>query len=237
VARTIEVWVKYTGASSWTAEQSILETGRRPAGNAPNGVMGFDNSGYTAGSMTAHFGPYTNGYSDNNGNGVSVMNIPQVGWVHLSWSYPGNHQELSFTVGTPTMPATQQTISHDQGTAGMPTLALTQGIVTLGASQTFGTTGWEGVMDELRIWSVGRTVAEVNRDMKVVLKGTETGLAAYYRFDEGTGNFTDDVSKKASHRLTTCAATNMTTCAAQNANPSMVNWVASDLPGPFTCAP
>jgi hypothetical protein len=119
-----------------------------------------------------------------------------------------------------------------------PRLNLYPGIVTLGASQTFGSAQvWAGAIDELRIWSIARTPTEVNRDMRVVLKGTEPGLVAYYRFDEGSGTFTDDVSKKASHRLTTCAAVNTTTCHVANQNPNMVNWVASDIPGTFTCAP
>jgi hypothetical protein len=223
VARTIEVWAKYTGATSWTAEQSIMETGLAMGGT--DRVLGLDNSGYTG--TTAHFGPYTNGYSDNNGAGVVVMNIPQTGWIHLSWSYTGNHGTLSFTVNG---------VEHAvMNTGGTPTMNFTPGIVTLGRSQTFGNNGWIGVMDEVRLWSVARTPAEVARDMNVVLKGTETGLVGYYRFDEGAGTFTDDVSKKASHRLTTCTATNATTCMRANAT-NVIHWVASDLPA-FTCAP
>jgi len=223
VPRTIEVWAKYSGAASWTAEHSIMETGLMQGGN--NMVFGFDNSGYMG--TTAEFGPYTNGYSDNNHpNGVYVMNIPQSGWLHLSWSYTGNHGKLSFTVNGAEHPVTTM--------AGSPTFNLTPGIVTLGASQTFGTQGWTGVMDEVRLWSVAKTPSEIQRDMKVVLKGTEPGLVAYYRFDEGSGAFTDDVAKKPSHRLSACVA-KTTRCAAVNAaNPK---WVDSDLPGPFTCAP
>jgi hypothetical protein len=228
VPRTIEMWAKYLGAPSWVAEGSLLETGLAMGGM--NRVLGFDNSGYTAATMTAEFGPYTNGYSDNNHpppGGVFVMNIPQTGWVHLSWSYSGNHGTLSFTVNGMEYPVKTQ--------AGPPTLNFYPGIVTLGASQTFGTNGWTGVMDEVRIWSVAKTPTEINRDMRVVLKGTEPGLVAYYRFEEGMGTFTDDVSKKASHRLTVCTTMNTTTCNA--ANNAMPTWVASDIPGTFTCAP
>jgi hypothetical protein len=226
VPRTIEAWVKYTGPNSWRAEQTIMETSRATGGQ--NRVLGLDNSGYTAGTMIAQFGPYTNGYSDNNNpNGVFVPNIPQVGWVHLSWSYTGNHGTLSFTVNGTQYPITTQ--------AGAPTLSFTTGVVTLGASQNFGFGGFDGILDEVRIWSVARTPTEVARDMKVVLKGTEPGLVAYYRFEEGTGTFTDDVTKKAAHRLSVCAAMSGQVCGAANtANPM---WIASDLPGPFTCAP
>ena len=42
-------------------------------------------------------------------------------------------------------------------TGGTPTMNFYPGIVTLGASQTFGTNGWTGVMDEVRLWSVAKT--------------------------------------------------------------------------------
>ena len=154
VPRTIEVWVKYTGASSWTAEQSIMETSRATMGQ--NRVLGLDDSGYTASTMTAEFGPYTNGYTDNNHpNGVFVPNIPQVGWVHESWSYTGNHGTFSFTVNGTEYPVTTQ--------SGAPTMNFTTGVVTLGASQNFGFGGFEGLLDEVRIWSVAKTPAEPAR--------------------------------------------------------------------------
>ena len=77
VPRTIEMWAKYLGAPSWIAEGSLSKRAWPRA--VPNRVLGIDNSGYTAATMTAEFGPYTNGYSDNNHpppGGVFVMNIP-----------------------------------------------------------------------------------------------------------------------------------------------------------------
>ncbi|MES1177459.1 MAG: LamG-like jellyroll fold domain-containing protein [Myxococcales bacterium] len=223
VPRTIELWAKFLGSQSWKAEGSMIETGLAVGGN--NKVMGIDLSGYSG--TTAQFGPYTNGYSDNNNpNGVFVMNTPQMGWLHLSWSYTGNHGKFSFTVNGMEYPIKTM--------AGDPTLALTQGIVTLGGSQSFGFEGWSGVMDEVKLWSVAKTPAEINANMRVVLKGTEPGLVAYYRFDEGSGTFTDDVTKKASHRLSTCSATNGRCRSANNGSPT---WVDSDVPGTFTCAP
>jgi hypothetical protein len=244
VPRTVELWAKYTGAVSWNAENSVIETGSPAFGG--NGVLGIDNSGYMG--TTAEFGPYTNGFSDNNHgqpHGVFVMNIPQVGWVHLSWSYSkqggtctgGNPPDLclSFTVNGMEYPVTRS----PGAAAGTPTMKFYPGIVTLGRSLQFGG-GWTGVIDEVRVWSIARTPMEVARDMKVVLKGTEQGLVAYWRLDEGTGIVADDVLKKPSHQLTTCSAQSSMSNRCNkmtNTNPNMVNWVASDIPGPFTCAP
>lgn len=223
VPRTIELWAKFQGATSWKAEGSMIETGLASGGG--NKVFGIDLSGYSG--MTAEFGPYTNGFSDNNHpNGVYVANTPESGWLHLSWSYTGNHGSFSFTVNGVEYPIKTQ--------GGMATLAFTPGYVTLGASQSFGTNGWSGVMDEIRLWSVAKTPTQIAADMKVVLKGNEPGLVAYYRLDEGSGDFVDDVSKKASHRLELCTSKSMR-CAAVNA--AKPKWVESDVPGPFSCAP
>jgi hypothetical protein len=113
-------------------------------------------------------------------------------------------------------------------------LKTTQGIVTLGGSQSFGTQGWDGVMDEVRIWSVFRSEADIKRDMRVKMKGTEQGLVAYYNLDEGMGEAVDDIKKTASHRLKFCTA-NGGACPVQNAAAPL--WVASDIGGTFTCSP
>lgn len=224
--RSIELWVKFLGPQSWKAEGSILETGlEHPPKGGGNRVFGLDLSGYSG--STAEFGPYTSGYSDNNHpNGVYVPNVPQMGWFHLAWSYTGNHGALSFTVNGTEYPVVTM--------PGQPTLDVTTGIVTLAASQTFGSQGWSGVMDELRLWSVAKSPEQIKSGMNVLLKGTEPGLVAYYPFNEGSGTFTDDVSHKPSHRLSACATTGTACPVANMQNPV---WVDSDIPGNFSCAP
>jgi hypothetical protein len=45
---------------------------------------------------------------------------------------------------------------------------------------------WNGTMDEARVWTVARTCAEINQNMNIELTGIQTGLKAYYKFNEGT---------------------------------------------------
>jgi hypothetical protein len=195
-----------------------------------NMVFGIDMSGDMDGMGPRQFGPYTNGFSDNNRNGgtggVVVPGIAQTGWFHLSWSYTGNHGTFSFTVDGKEYPVITM--------GGQPTMAFGPGVITLGASQNFGFPGWAGVMDEVRIWKVARTPQQILDNMKVVLKPTEPGLVAYYRFNEGSGTTTNDESMTASHQLATCMAMS-TRCFAVSA--AMPMWVDSDIPGTFTCAP
>jgi YD repeat-containing protein len=56
-----------------------------------------------------------------------------------------------------------------------------------------GTTNFfRGAMDEIRIWSVARSEAEIVADMRRALSGDEPGLLAYYPADDGQGKILHD---------------------------------------------
>jgi hypothetical protein len=44
-----------------------------------------------------------------------------------------------------------------------------------------------GQMDEVRVWTVARSAAEIASTMHQSLKGSEPGLVLYWRFEEGSG--------------------------------------------------
>jgi len=46
----------------------------------------------------------------------------------------------------------------------------------------------EGIVDEIRIWNVPRTQAEIQQYMNKELNGTEEGLVGYWQFNEGIGD-------------------------------------------------
>jgi hypothetical protein len=56
--------------------------------------------------------------------------------------------------------------------------------------------GWlyNGLIDEVRIWNVARTGAQIADAMNARLQGTETGLVGYWPFDEGTGDVAFDAT-------------------------------------------
>ncbi|MFK5971065.1 MAG: hypothetical protein QM487_13235 [Candidatus Marithrix sp.] len=45
---------------------------------------------------------------------------------------------------------------------------------------------WMGDMDEVRIWNIARSQTEIQADMYASLS-SETGLVAYYQFDQDSG--------------------------------------------------
>lgn len=58
---------------------------------------------------------------------------------------------------------------------------------------------FQGQIDEVRIWTVARSAAEIASSMGRQLAGTETGLAGYWRFDEAAGTAAADLSGNGRH--------------------------------------
>jgi hypothetical protein len=52
----------------------------------------------------------------------------------------------------------------------------------------------DGILDEVRIWSIGRSQADIAATMNRPLTGQETGLVGYWRLNEGTGQVAHDSS-------------------------------------------
>jgi len=51
-----------------------------------------------------------------------------------------------------------------------------------------------GDIDEVRVWNTARTAQEICENMHLTLDGCETGLVAYYQFNEGSGTTLNDKS-------------------------------------------
>ncbi len=53
---------------------------------------------------------------------------------------------------------------------------------------------FDGGLDELRLWNVARSAAEIQAAMNGEVAGPSVGLVAYWRFNEGSGTTVDDTS-------------------------------------------
>jgi hypothetical protein len=53
---------------------------------------------------------------------------------------------------------------------------------------------FDGAIDEVRVWNIVRTGDQIEAGMSDTLSGTENGLVAYWRMNEGNGLTADDLS-------------------------------------------
>ena len=54
--------------------------------------------------------------------------------------------------------------------------------------------GFAGLMDEVRVWDVVRSQAQIQATMGSILTGSEAGLQAYWRFEETSGQTLNDAT-------------------------------------------
>lgn len=76
-------------------------------------------------------------------------------------------------------------------------ITLNGGGVTVGSRS--GTDALDANIDELRFWSTVRTEEQIQKNMYQKLAGNETGLAAYYSFDEFSTSTITDATGTANH--------------------------------------
>jgi hypothetical protein len=64
------------------------------------------------------------------------------------------------------------------------------GNLKIGRAYNANNNNFSGNLDEVRIWNAVRTGTEINANMNSCLSGSESGLLAYYKFEDGTGSTT-----------------------------------------------
>jgi hypothetical protein len=113
----------------------------------------------------------------NNDTVFSTSSVVTGQWVHVA--AVRNQESTSITVMVNGMPESTK--------AGVDPHDLSDPKkILIGANQSEGQF-FVGVIDEIRIWNIPRTSADIVNTMHASLKGDEVGLVAYYRLDEGMG--------------------------------------------------
>ncbi|MBF0192256.1 MAG: PD40 domain-containing protein [Magnetococcales bacterium] len=166
-ARTIETWIKTT-----TLDRAFLYWGSASSGakwlmrTESNGSLRVEISG---GSLSG-----TTSISDGN-------------WHHVAVTFEND--------GTPNITdcklyvdGVQETSFYAKNSLAINTASSSDVLIGKDNFSRYFT----GQLDELRIWSVARTATEIADYKNRTLDGTETGLAVYYKFDEGYGSVLED---------------------------------------------
>jgi len=110
--------------------------------------------------------------------------LPINTWTHVATTFDGQVVKLYMNGQEENTLVIQGTIRNSQ-----------TGLL-IGALYTWGGIfqHLSGMMDEIRIWNYARSPQEINDFMYTELSGIEQGLAAYWQFNEGTGDSTFDNS-------------------------------------------
>ncbi|ARV08403.1 hypothetical protein BTO05_01620 [Winogradskyella sp. PC-19] len=174
---TMSCWVKYD-ATGPTLQRPIS----KPSALDGTGYcIAIDNNGsvgltYIDGSSNAP-----------NGLGTAAGTVPADTWTHIAVSYNDvnnmayvymNGVEVASGVINPVFVNSSQPLFI--GTEGLGSVALTF-------------RRFKGDIDEVRIWNVARTEAQIANDMNQRI-APQAGLVGLYRFNEGTGTIVNDAS-------------------------------------------
>ncbi|HMO65972.1 MAG TPA: hypothetical protein PKE47_12250, partial [Verrucomicrobiota bacterium] len=173
--------------NSLTLEAWILATG---PGNGPNGTGGiivnregeYEIARFADGTIRYALAPASGGWDWVN-TGVAV---PLHVWTHVALTYDpaaASAQLRLFLNGEPRFATNRTGVIGDTDT-GRNDFRIGS---RQGAVQHF-----QGQMDEVRVWNVARTAAEIQGGYRRRLAGTEGGLLASFRFDEASGTTTTD---------------------------------------------
>lgn len=176
--RTIEFWA-YLLSSSWSGDTNTMffyGTNNRLA----------DGFGLDFGATKGTIDPFTNALFDND-NQPTGLDATKDQWVHFAMSWDGTAVR-AFVNGvekaTKTSSGSQKTLM----TGRTP-------FVVGGYKPNY----FNGYIDELRIWKVARSAADLTATMKHTLVGNEADLVGYWKFDETSGTSAADSVTSAGH--------------------------------------
>jgi hypothetical protein len=114
------------------------------------------------------------------------------GWHHLAVTYDGRGGATAADGLTIYVDGVAQAVwrINDPAYVAMESLAAP---VEIGREGPFWNQ-YDGGLDELRLWNIARTASEIQATQSLELTGAELGLVGYWRFDEGSGTTSIDLS-------------------------------------------
>ena len=161
---TIEAWVKWDGATSDPSHAGIWGRG---GGAGPANHWEIRSAGMRVRMVEDDI--------------TEAPNPPVDQWAHVAISHDGSVLRY-FLNGE--LVASLETSPGDLG----------EDPLAIGSSHSNGQRPYGGLIAEFRKWSVARTEQQLQDNMHQRLRGNESGLAGYWRFDEGSGSTATDLT-------------------------------------------
>ncbi|MFO0969605.1 MAG: LamG-like jellyroll fold domain-containing protein, partial [Gemmataceae bacterium] len=115
-------------------------------------------------------------------------------WHHVALRYDAANTTLVGFLDGVQSAATTTAARQFPSTGGVYYALGTTDGTNLGSGAYFN-----GEIDEFRVWNTARTQAQIQASMNSTLTGTESGLVAYYRFNEGSGGTAFDLTAHQYH--------------------------------------
>lgn len=185
---TLEAWVKPNGGVWVAVVSKFVHTAS---------AEGYSLEIFSDNKPSLLFGNNWNDWNAATSNTALTAGV----WSHIAATYDGS------TVKVYVNGALTQSVAWTNG--------LTDSGTDLLLGSRSGTTFFSGQMDEVRVWTIAKTEAEIRESMCRTLVGNEAGLAAYYRLDQIDGSTTYDLTSNANNGTLT------------NMDPS-TDWVTSE---------
>ena len=214
--------------SSYTIEAWI-----KPTSMGVYGIIGWGNYGTTSQVNALRLDPsgVIYNYWWANDLAINVGNISGA-WHHVAATFDGTTRRMYFDG---VLKGSDTPTGHNVPDASN----LRIGSTNVNTAGNPGGTGeyFPGNIDEVRVWSVARTAAQINAAKGVGLPGSTPGLVAYYRMNEGSGLTTADATGAAANLGTLTNGPTWTTDAPAVTNGLPVTLTVTDAGGNTATAP
>ncbi len=171
-AITMEAWVKYASHKGYLQAVNL------------EGAYVLSLNRFAAGTFT----PFFDGATINGNDFAYGANLNDNQWHHLAAVHA--HGTLQVFIDGVGVGGVQEAL-YD--------INLLDRASTIGAQFDGSEFHFEGIVDEVRVWNVARTVGEIQDNMHRALKGSEPGLIGDWRLGEGQGQFIQDSSPSGFH--------------------------------------
>jgi len=115
---------------------------------------------------------------------TSITSVTDIDWHHIAGVFDDSNDKLMIYVDG-VLEATTSTAKTPKSSSNP---------LYIGRFDEQYGNYFKGIIDEVRIWNTARTQTQIRDNMCKKLTGSESGLVAYWRMDDGSGQTVDDLT-------------------------------------------